>query len=214
MPTYATNKNMIWYSDNPNIATVTTNKTGNVTVTALKKGTTFIVAKAEDGGGAYVTCNIEVKQLVTGIEWQWPSIECWIGDWDINPWTVLPTNADNKTVKWSSSNTSVATVYQDGWVYANRAGTSTIKAEATDGSGVFATYPFYVIGATGVSVSPSSLTMTKGETKQLDGSVFYFGSYPGYSWSTNNKSVATVDGAGSVKAIATGTATNPNQRHT
>ncbi|GHU83637.1 hypothetical protein AGMMS50284_7520 [Clostridia bacterium] len=61
-------------------------------------------------------------------------------------------------------------------------------------------------GTTGVSVSPSSLTMTKGETKQLDGSVSYFGNYPGYSWSTNNKSVATVDGAGNVKAIAAGTA--------
>ncbi|GHU83044.1 hypothetical protein AGMMS50284_5910 [Clostridia bacterium] len=120
--------------------------------------------------------------------------------------TVPPSNAENKTLKWSSSNTSVAQVNADGWVHALCTGTSLITAKATDGSGVFATYPFYVIGATGVSVSPSSLTMTKGETKQLDGSVSYFGNYPGYSWSTNNKSVATVDGAGNVKAIAAGTA--------
>ncbi|GHU83359.1 hypothetical protein AGMMS50284_6780 [Clostridia bacterium] len=59
--------------------TQTTNKTGNVTVTAIKKGTTFIVAKAEDGGGAYVTCNIEVKQLVTDLQLQLGQMECWAG---------------------------------------------------------------------------------------------------------------------------------------
>ena len=48
---------------------------------------------------------------------------------------VLPSNATNKAVTWSSSNTSVATVDQNGKVTAKTAGTATITATAKDGSG-------------------------------------------------------------------------------
>ena len=49
---------------------------------------------------------------------------------------VYPTNATNKAVKWSSSNTSVATVDTNGKVTAKTAGTAIITATATDGSNV------------------------------------------------------------------------------
>ncbi|GHU83053.1 hypothetical protein AGMMS50284_5940 [Clostridia bacterium] len=138
LPTYATNKNMIWYSDNPNIATVTTNKTGNVTVTALKKGTTFIVAKAEDGGGAYVTCNIEVKQLVTDLQLQLGQMECWAGGDTIrNGWTIYPANANNQTLKWSSDTPSVAWVNENtGYIQGKSEGWALITAKTTDGSNI------------------------------------------------------------------------------
>lgn len=51
---------------------------------------------------------------------------------------VTPSNADNKAVKWSSSNTKVATVDKNGKVKALKNGTATIKATAKDGSGVSA----------------------------------------------------------------------------
>ena len=59
--------------------------------------------------------------------------------------TVLPENADNKAVKWESSNTSVAVVSEDGVVTATLRGTNplrdscTITCSALDGSGVKAT---------------------------------------------------------------------------
>ncbi len=52
--------------------------------------------------------------------------------------TVTPTDATNKSVNWTSSDTSVATVDEIGKVKAISKGTATIKAEANDGSGVFA----------------------------------------------------------------------------
>ena len=51
---------------------------------------------------------------------------------------VTPSNADNKAVKWSSSNAKVATVDQNGKVKALKNGIATIEATAEDGSGVSA----------------------------------------------------------------------------
>ena len=59
--------------------------------------------------------------------------------------TVLPENADNKAVKWESSDTSIAVVSEDGVVTATLRGTNplrdscTITCSALDGSGVKAT---------------------------------------------------------------------------
>lgn len=50
--------------------------------------------------------------------------------------TVLPENANDKTVTWSSSNESVATVSTDGVVDIVAPGTAVITATANDGSGV------------------------------------------------------------------------------
>ena len=54
--------------------------------------------------------------------------------------TVLPSNATNKSVSWSSSNSKVATVSSTGVVTGVEAGTATITATAKDGSGRKATY--------------------------------------------------------------------------
>ena len=51
---------------------------------------------------------------------------------------VTPSDADNKAVKWSSSNEKVVTVDKNGKVKALKNGTATIKAMAKDGSGVSA----------------------------------------------------------------------------
>ena len=52
--------------------------------------------------------------------------------------TVEPANATNQGVTWESSDTSIATVSEDGTVTAISAGTVTITATAKDGSGVSA----------------------------------------------------------------------------
>ncbi len=53
--------------------------------------------------------------------------------------TVSPSNATDKSVTWSSSNTSVATVSSSGLVTAKSAGTAIITCKANDGSGKEAT---------------------------------------------------------------------------
>ena len=74
--------------------------------------------------------------------------------------TVLPADATDKTVEWSSDNTAVATVDANGKVISVSIGTATIKAEAKDGSGKFATCSVtvepFVIGAVDLGL-PSGL---------------------------------------------------------
>ena len=52
--------------------------------------------------------------------------------------TVLPSNAENKSIIWSTSNASVATVDNNGVVSAVANGNATITAAALDGSGKYA----------------------------------------------------------------------------
>ena len=49
--------------------------------------------------------------------------------------SVLPSNAENKSITWNSSNTNVATVSSDGFVTALANGNTTITATTLDGSG-------------------------------------------------------------------------------
>ena len=59
--------------------------------------------------------------------------------------TVTPDDADDKSITWSSSNTSLVTVDANGKVTAKAAGTATITATANDGSGVSASCKVTVV---------------------------------------------------------------------
>ena len=52
--------------------------------------------------------------------------------------SVLPANTTNKTVEWSVSDETIATITEDGLLTPVKKGTVTIKATAKDGSGVYA----------------------------------------------------------------------------
>ena len=67
--------------------------------------------------------------------------------------TVAPDNATDKTLTWSSSNPSVATVDNTGKVTAIASGTATIAATANDGSGVSAQCEVTVEAATYVTIT-------------------------------------------------------------
>ncbi|MCQ2138224.1 MAG: Ig-like domain-containing protein [Bacteroidales bacterium] len=130
-PSNATNKNVTWFSSNTSVATVD----ANGKVTAVKAGTATITAKTADGGKT-ATCTVTVSAAtvaVTGISLNRSSYTMDIGGTMTLTATVLPSNATNKTVSWSTSNSSVATV-SNGVVTAKGAGTATITAKTADGN--------------------------------------------------------------------------------
>ncbi|MBP5628953.1 MAG: InlB B-repeat-containing protein, partial [Bacteroidaceae bacterium] len=126
--------------------------------------------------------------------------------------TVLPTNATNKSVTWTSSNTSVATVDANGLVTAKANGTATITATTTDGSNKSATCSVTVsapILVTGVSLSQTSLTFSAfNATQTLTATVTPSNAAnKTLTWTSSNTSVATVSSNGVVTSKGYGTAT-------
>jgi len=63
---------------------------------------------------------------------------------------LLPANATNMRLLWTSGNTNVAAVDTTGRVTANRTGTAVITAQATDGSGVSGSYTLTVTAPTSI----------------------------------------------------------------
>ena len=127
---------------------------------------------------------------------------------------ISPTNATNKNVTWSSSNTSVATVSSKGVVTAVSEGTATITVETSDG-GYTAdctvnvtkdSTPITSVPVTGVSLNRVTLVVPLGGSSTLS-AIFTpsTATNKNVTWSSSNTSVATVNGSGVVTAVSLGT---------
>ena len=140
-PSNATNQSVNWSSSNSNVATVDSNGV----VTAKGTGNATITATSADGTGIKRTCAVKVVPRtdpvikISSLSMSKTSASLDIGDTLSLSVTVSPSNATNKSVTWSSTDTSVATVNTNGVVTAKKAGNANIKATAADGSGVTAT---------------------------------------------------------------------------
>ena len=126
--------------------------------------------------------------------------------------TVLPGNTSNQTVSWSSSDTGVATVSENGLITAVALGTATITVTTADSGKtasctvtVIATSP---VAVTGVTLNKTTLSLSMGNSETLIASVLpSSASNKEVSWSSGNQNVATVSESGLVTAVALGTAT-------
>ena len=128
-PDNATDKNVIWSSSNPSVASVANGK-----ITALMSGRATIVVSSVDGGktaNCEVTVNAKIVP-VTSISLNFTSIELTEGEELTLTATINPDNATNKTVFWASSNPSVVSVV-DGKITALSAGNAEIIVETEDG---------------------------------------------------------------------------------
>ena len=140
LPADATDKSLTWTTSDDKVATVT--ESGEVK--AMANGSATITATAKDGSGVSASCTITVKQRVTVIYRDKTSLSLEEGQSATIVATVTPENAYDKSLTWTSSNESVATVDQSGNVTAKSKGTATIKAKANDGSGINAECPVRV----------------------------------------------------------------------
>lgn len=117
-PSDATNQTVTWETSNESVATVeesAKNDSINVKVTGVAHGTATIICKAADG--QIRMCTVYVKQPVTGITLDsQETITIRKGQSIYLNATILPYNADDKTVVWSSSRPEYCTVDQYGMI--------------------------------------------------------------------------------------------------
>ena len=133
-PSNATNKDVEWTSSNTNVATVDT--TGKVK--AISTGSAIITVKTKDGAKV-VTCNVTVKNpviSVTGVTLNKTALNLVTGASESLIATISPSNATNKNMEWTSSNTNVATVDTTGKVIGVSSGSATITVKTKDGAKV------------------------------------------------------------------------------
>lgn len=138
-PANAFDQAVAWTSDDTSVATVTVSgsNSGKATVKAIKKGTVKITCTTSDGSFT-ASCTVTVKVPVTGITLNSTELALEKGDSATLSATVAPSNASNKNVKWSSSDTNVVTV-SDGTVKAVGVGNATITCTSADSSEIKAT---------------------------------------------------------------------------
>jgi uncharacterized protein YjdB len=131
VPNDALDRSVTWMSDKTAVATVDSNGT----VVGKADGTATIIVITHDGGkmaSCAVTVEVGVPVPVTGITISKNSLTIGVGNSSALVASVVPANATNKAITWSSSDTSVATV-AGGLVSAVNGGTATITATSDEG---------------------------------------------------------------------------------
>lgn len=124
-------KTVTWSSSDEEIATVS----GDGLVTAVEPGEAVITATTVNGLTA--ECEIAVNAiLVKRIALDRTAVEEEEGEQFQLTTTVYPENATDKTLSWSSSDETVATVDGSGMVTVKSTGSARITAASTDGSDI------------------------------------------------------------------------------
>ena len=127
LPEDATSKDVTWTSSAPTIATV-----ANGIVTPVSEGSAIITATAGDFSAKCTVTVAAAKVAVTGVALDQHELTLNVKETGTLKATLVPENATNKALTWSSSAEAVATV-EDGVVTAVAMGTTTITVATEDG---------------------------------------------------------------------------------
>jgi len=164
IPPGASNKAVTWESNAAGIATVT-----DGVVYAVSEGTATITVRTVDGGfEAYCDVTVTVNIPVTGVTLNRSTpLPLTVGEPFTLTATVSPSGAINKTVTWSSSDPTVASV-TNGALTTLKTGTTTITVRTVDG-GFEKTcdVTVYPAGTAGLVVSNGRVTGYSGSSTEV-----------------------------------------------
>lgn len=197
-PEDATENTVSWTSSNTSVATV--ESSGKVT--AKGGGSATITAKA---GGKEATCSVNVTVPVESVTLDKTNISIEKGESLTLSATVTPGDATNKTVTWSSSDETIATVDQKGKVTAINGGNATIFAKAGEKEATCSVT--VLIPVTSIALDKNSLTLFVGNEVTLTATILpEDATDKTITWKSSSTSVATVEN-GVIKGVGTGKAT-------
>jgi hypothetical protein len=157
------------------------------------------------------SCSDDEKDFTnsTGITLSQTTLSMLPGDITELKATIAPDNATSKYMMWTSSNAKVASVDNFGKVCALTPGKTTITVKAVAGK-FTATCDVTVnpIKVTGISLSKTSTDVNEGESVTLVATITPANATDQtVTWTSSDKSVATVDKTGKVTGVVEGTTT-------
>jgi uncharacterized protein YjdB len=189
---------IVWTSNAPSVATV--NNQG--LVKAIAKGNAKITATAKDNNIAS-SVDVNVYQPVTGITLDKKDVTINAGETTKLVSSVLPTDADDLSVSWYSSDEDIATVSENGLITAKKAGKTEVYAVTND-EGLKASCNVTVLQpVTGVVLDKSSINLSEiGSSIQLTATVEpEDASNKSVTWGSSDTKVVIVSKG---KAVCTG----------
>lgn len=201
-PEDASDKTVAWSSDNSAVASVSNGK-----VTANKPGTAVIKVVTNDLSKE-AACTVTVKRHAESVELSQKEIKLYLGENRSLTATVLPSDASDKNVTWSSSNPNVATVSTAGNVVSKSVGTTVITVKTADGgnqASCHVTVLEPVVYATSLTITPQALNMNIGESASLTLQMLPSNANEKLVWESDNESVARVVN-GDITAVGVGVA--------
>lgn len=151
------------------------------------------------------SCKEDEAILVESIAFESSSYSLKVGQSQQLKVTVLPADAENRILTWSSLDSSIVSVDETGTVTAHKSGETTIQATAGAVSATCRVTAYTEVER--ITLDPAEYTLTEGETVKINAVV-----YPDdavdktLTWSSKNTDVATVDSDGTVTAVKAGTA--------
>ena len=208
-PSDASNKNITWISNNTNLATVVANGSNAGLVTARNTPGQATITVTTVDGLFKANCIITVFQPVTGVKLNATTVTLNTKSKKQLLTTVAPPNASNKDIRWSSSNTKIATVTSSGLVTTlNVPGKVVIKATTVSGSRVDSCTITVIQSVTSVALNTKTATLKIKATRRLTATVNPTNvSNTAVKWTSSNPKVATVSSSGLVTAVNVGKAT-------
>lgn len=196
-----------WRSSNEGVVKIT--KAGDLyaTVQGVAGGSAVIAAINQDNvvvGYTHVTVRQPVESIVLSVDKATVSLS--VKNYQLNA-SVYPANASDKSVKWSSANTSIATVDANGLVTFKSYGNVSIIATSVDNPSVTAICNLNIqVPVATVALDEKTKTMYVGQTARLTYTVLpTTASVNTVTWTSTNTAVASVDATGLVTAKGVGT---------
>ena len=207
-PSGPTNNNVLWRSSNPDVATVE-GDSYTATITGVKGGNATITVISEDGLKV-ATCEVYVREPVTGITLNETTVQSSmaVGQFQLVA-TVSPAgDGVNRNVTWTSSDTSVITVDENGLVKFVQPGYATIVCQTEDGAYI-ATCNFIInIPVESIKLDYTDEIMSIGQSLRITAEVLPVeASNRNVYWESSNTNVCIVDSNGLVTAVGTGSCT-------
>lgn len=190
-----------WTSSKKSVATV--DKNGKITATS-KEGTAVITVTLASGKTAKVTVTVKMIRTTKLIKVP-KTLSLTTGKkYTLKP-VVTPSNSQEK-VTYKSSNTKIATVSNTGVITAKKVGKVTITVQSGKQKATVTLTVKKAPALKAIKNVPTKKPITKGKTYTLKPQLYPSGAIAKITYTTSNKSIATVDSKGKITAKKKGTA--------